>query len=377
MTAHVLLIRNPTNLSRPGFITVPAPELRGAGPRDTPFTILDEQTKTTYPTQLDRLHADDPSRDVVSVFIDNIPAHNQDTAQSDAMYLSVRLRQEPDTHSMSLVDEGPGKLLGNDRLYVYVFPPVGPFGWQGGAITSVRVRDGDRQHEMLDAMKAEFGDKDHDQEKRLQVDRVSIANPPWNDAPSTEFKLFEESWQVVGSGAGPVRAFVNLESPGFTFAYGDVEHRCHLYRVISLFRGADFVHDQIYVLGEPSSDGKRRNFAFAAHFFLKMNCGMSARITRVPQIPDWFAIGAVQPPYPGFGSASSVPCGRIDNPPLDYPNYKTEKSAFGWGLDYAREVRCIHLFKRNTEPHAVADETGRRWYDLILKPPRASAVEVE
>lgn len=372
MTVHELIVRNPTNLSRPGFVTVPADKVRD-GVDDGPVTVVDDEHKSNCRTQIDRLHQGDRSRDVVSVFIDHIPEHNQDTPESDKMYLSVKPYETSWEHEMSVTDEGDGKLLKNENLVVYIYPPVGPLGWQGGAITSVRLRQDGREYEILDPLKGEIGDKDHDPEKRLQLDRVSIANPPWSDEPATEFVLFDKSWRIAGSGAGPVRAFVNLESPEFKYQYGKSVHTCHLYRVISLFHGADFIHEQLYVLGTtpPGSKKPVDNFTFAAHFFLRMNCGMSRLITRVPQIPDWFAIGAVQEPYPGFGSASSVPCGRIDNPPLDYPNYKTEHAAFGWGLEFGREVRCIHLFKRRTAANIVADETGRRWYNVVLKPPRA------
>jgi len=261
-------------------------------------------------------------------------------------------------------------------IAAFVYLPAEPWGWQGGAITSVQYHG----TEILDAPAAERGVEGHDIEKRLQLDRVSIANPPWATTPVAERSLYREGWTFVAAGAGPVRSWVNIRSPRFMFEYGDdagrkTTYECYLYRVISAYRHADYLIEDLYVKGTPNeTPATPVRFNFAAHYFLKMHFGEERRITQVPLIPDWFTIGSEEPPRPGFGFASSAPVTRIDHPPSDYSNPEGKKAAFGWQLGYAYSVRCMHLFRRWTHVPDLENETGRAWFELIYRPLKARVV---
>jgi hypothetical protein len=119
-----------------------------------------------------------------------------------------------------------------------------------------------------------------------------------------------------------------------------------------------------------------RFVAFAPHYFLKMNFDQrpTMRINQVPDIPDWFTITTDRVPLQAYGFAATDPCNRIDNPTHDYPGKDDKHSVFGWSLGFAKKVRAVHLFKRGLPPHESTADTGRKWFDMILKAP---AVMVE
>ncbi len=347
-------------------------------------------------SQIDRVDPADPARAVVSMYIEDVPANfgvpplmfrpDYRSAQqaSGPVVLHTRREHSP-PEPIDENDPAPKEKieLKNEYIHASVHIPKGPFGWQGGAVTSVRIYN----REILDAFKAEEGWENQDREKRVQLDYVSVARPPWSKAPVERFALFDKDWRYVASGAGPVRAFVTIESPPFTVFHGpdglkesdaehngkydDVRYDCHLYRVISLYHRADYLVEEIYVRGKRRSDGAPVSLSFSTHYFLKMRVGEPPPTRRIPD-NDWFAIGSTGAPFQGYGFAATVSVGRIENPPDDYPNEKEKWSAFGWAMGYGREVRSLHLFKRGLLPHQLADETGRHWFDVIYNPMRAN-----
>jgi len=371
------------------FVTVPLGELAGVDAA-TVKRVGMWRGGDRIPAQIDRIDPEFPALDVVSMVLHNLrpggaslgletvqlsPVLESDDSQMGDEDQPLR---EATPESLTVKAKDLGVYVEHDkraemwtnRMRLHIHLPKEPTGYQGGSITSIQLDDG----EMLDPIRAEIGPRDHDPEKRLQVDRVRIANPPWYEAPWTEHLVYKEAWTCVQAGAGPVRAFVNLRSSPFTVAHDGPSFVCHLHRVISVFHDVDHIIDDLYVTGRPADNENDApvQLSFAAHYFLKMNFSVFPEITRVPQIPDWFSIGASVNPYPGYGFASSVPCGRIDNPPMDYPNIRSEHSAFSWELGFARTVQCLHMFKRKTPAGVVADETGRAWFDLIFKRARAN-----
>jgi len=366
---------SPTDLlRRTAFVTMPLADLAGDRAQSV-NSVSVSGGKHRVLAQIDRIDPDLPSRDVVSMLIDDVPGGGVKFGVPSAN-LVVSLEQggaAPADPDLGVYEEPARVEMWSNRFRLHIHLPKEPTEYQGGAITSIQLDD----REMLDPIKAEIGPHDHDPEKRLQVDRVRIANPPWSDEPWTEHLIFTEAWKCVKSGSGPVRAFANLESSPFTVDHGGVVYTCHLHRVVSIFHNVDYILDELYVTGrkDGATTGVPDQLSFAAHYFLKMNCGVFPPITRVPLIPDWFSIGATEIPFPGYGFAATVPCGRIDNPPIDYPNERSEHSAFSWDLGFAREARCVHLFKRRMPANVVADETGRAWFDLLFKSTRAKIQE--
>ena len=374
------------------FVTAPLRELAGDDAAAVKrVRILRKEDRV--PAQIDRIDPEFPAFDVVSMLLYNVEQGMKKGKPSviETIQLSpVFEYDEPPTgdedeplrkttpDSVTIEARGLGVYveyqnrveMWSNRMRLHIHLPKEPTEYQGGAITSIQLDD----REMLDPIQAEFGPHNHDPEKRLQVDRVRIANPPWSEAPWTEYLVYKEAWTCVNAGSGPVRAFANLRSSPFTVAHDGASFVCHLHRVISVFHDVDHITDDLYVTGRPS--GKENEppvqISFAAHYFLKMNYSVFPPITRVPQITGWFSIGASAHPWPGYGFAASVPCGRIDNPPGDYPSERTEHSAFSWELGFAREARCVHLFKRETPASIVSDETGRAWFDLFFKPAQAN-----
>jgi hypothetical protein len=353
------------------FVTAPLGELAGDDAAEVKRVRI-ASGYDTIPAQVDRIDPEFPALDVVSILLRNIRPGGAKLGL-ETMELSPTFeydQAEAGGEDLGVYVEGQTRVeMWSNRMRLHIHLPKEPLGYQGGAITSIQLDD----RAILDPIRAELGPHDHDPEKRLQADRVRIANPPWSEEAWTEYVVYKEAWTCVHAASGPVRAFANLRSSPFTVMHAGTSFDCHFHRVISIFHDVDYIIDDLYVTGRPSGHPEEPpvQISFAAHFFLKMNFSVFPVITRVPQIPDWFSIGAGVHPWPGYGFASSVPCGRIDNPPIDYPNVRSEHSAFSWELGFAREVRCVHMFKRETPPGIVGDETGRAWFDLIFKPARA------
>jgi hypothetical protein len=243
--------------------------------------------------------------------------------------------------------------------------------WQRGAFTSIRHCD----LEMLDAFQAQKGGEAHDPEKRLQIDRLLLPNPPWMKTGAQEVVLFQQPWTYVCQSAGkepPVRMFITIRSSEFKYDIGPASYRCNLYRVISVYKHADVIVEDLYVRGRAGA-GETVDLDFSPHYFMKMRLAVGraswpVRLQFLPQITDWFALGSHDWPYAGYGFASDAPYRRVENPPPDHPD-PSERNAFGWSLDRAKSFRCLHLFKQWGRPaEEVAHETGRRWYDFIYAP---------
>ena len=375
-----IAIKNPTNEPRNTFVSIPW--LRVAKDETPP----DAEVVVTYnerrlrKVQVDRITTD-PKRDdkrlwELLVHVDYMQPGGFQTAMP--VYLDVSIgtgKAAPHVSQLPRVEVANNRksvtLIG-ERLVAFLVLPAGPaqYDYYGGAFTSIRLTG----REILDAFGAEeHPSLGHDAEKRLQLDSVSLPNDPLADEPSTSFSLFNRDWKYISSGDGPARAWVAIESPPIIYPNeSKPTFEAYLYRVISLFTGADYLVEDVFVVGAPVGNrNARRQISFAPHFFLKMNFDTppTMTITRVPHIPDWFTIATHRPPQQSYGFAATVPSGRIDNPPRDYPREK-KHSVFGWELGFSnRKIRCMHLFQRRIPPNTAADETGRLWFNLIYKPP--------
>jgi|GEM_PF-3978437 len=393
----LVTVRNPTNFPRHGFVSIPWLPLTKNEISPESHVRVEYNGRPLARVQIDKIRiASDPKNDDASfwelcVFVDYMERGGY--VEGNPIFLDVLFSEPgaPPPASMPAstpVPPPPKKLpcvtvtsdgveLEGERIFAYLRLPAGippDDNYQGGAFTSIRLN----HREILDAFKAEEHPwLEHDPEKRLQLDRVLLPNDPLSEKPLTIVKLYDRDWEYVSSGEGPARAWVVVKSP--VVEYGSF--RANLFRVISLYADADYLIEDIFVRttsenGEPQPEGR---VCFAPHFFLKMNFDLSPlmTITRVPQIPDWFSIATHRFPNQAYGFAANVAAGRIDNPPRDYPR-PNKHSSFGWECGFtADRVRCMHLFARRIPPNYAADETGRKWFDLIYKPPEVSEVWTE
>ncbi len=146
---------------------------------------------------------------------------------------------------------------------------------------------------------------------------------------------------------------------------------CELYRVISLYAGADYLIEELFVKAKPKGEedriiGEKQvvNLYFAARYFAYMNMGQTEDIQQVFPLPDWFAVGSTVHPYPAYGLATDV---HIDT--LTHP-LEGNKSRFSWQLLPGKSAKCLHLFMRDQLEEFDA-RVGNLWYELFYQPLKA------
>jgi len=377
MPQYEVAIRNSRRLdSEPYFAiaTMPLSAFSGAGNERTIEVIKVELLSDPFAGQMtwqvDRVDPENPALDVLTLHFLYMQPGGLKGSQVGARVRVITAPASWQTPNKTLQQTTRDWFLHGD--YVKAFLDLAsPLGWQRGAFTSIRHFD----LEMLDAFQAQMGGEGHDPEKRLQLDSVWLPNPPWMKTGAQEVVLFHQPWTYVCESADkepPVRMFLTIRSPEFKYDVGRESYCCNLYRVISVYKHADVIVEDLYLRGR-GGDGETVDLDFMPHYFLKMRLAVNknswpVRLQFLPLITDWFALGSYDWPYAGYGFASGSAYRRIENPPPNHPN-PLERNAFGWSLDRAKSFRCVHLFKQWGRPvDEVAHETGRRWYDLIYAP---------
>jgi hypothetical protein len=404
---YKLNLFNPSPYSRAGFFNVPWHEIEAATGIKENQLILRDKTGAPLTFQIDDVAPDDPSRKtLVFAVTQPLAAGTEDYSKCSGFATLERKTPEyqssgeapsidPSLDAQQFIENGTihGVQLKNSRMTIWLNLIPEPFGdgrdWFSGAASSI-VLDGE---EILDAFQALHGWKGHDPEKRaLQLNRVMLSRPAWEETLSDNIALFNKPYRFVSkSTTSRVRASVTIAQP-FSYKYrdltnsSDIELKCELYRIISLYAQSDFIIEELYIQGSLDNGGKPIIFplTFAAHYFLYMNMGYNPAIYSFPDIPDWFAIGFPwgQPigfpwnpefvipsrePHPGFGFATDVHAGTVEYPHPDFPDAPTRNRTFSWWLHPAKAAKCLHLFMRG-HPAGFDARIGHYWYEFIYKP---------
>jgi hypothetical protein len=167
---------------------------------------------------------------------------------------------------------------------------------------------------------------------------------------------------------------------------------CRLYRVISLYRDADYLIEDLFVKGFPGKDADPDNYInleFTAHYFSYMRF-LKIHVSRFENVPDWFAALHPQRRFNGYGFATDVHTRAVVTPHPYFPDPQRKPYTISWQLFPCRAARCLHLFARfhpndevllpgeslfaaeqrkNQEAiRYFEDQTGRAWYEHIYKP---------
>jgi hypothetical protein len=390
MMRFKLAVFNPSDYPRAGHVTArwqPIGKETGIDPKE--ITLLDESDRP-LPFQIDRVDKSDPSRDTFSFSLpEAIPRGAEDYSIPSAyLHLTEGSPAAPQAAKVGICvrssETGEERVeLWNEILFVCLSlsPSPGPGAgrWYAGSADSVRLNG----KETLDVWVLDW--VGHDPEKRcMQVDKLRLWSPAREDAPLQEASLFDHPYQLVSQCVGPVRAAVTIASSPFHYQHSDPSTRrpgqleYKLYRIISLYAGADYVLEELYVKAnrpgkprEQGGDAKAIDLCFSAHYFAYMDMGFEPAIYRFEQIPDWFAVGAPHghalEPHPGYGFATDVHVASFAHPHPGYPNGQRAYRTFSWELPPCRSAKCLHLFMRG-QPAGFDSMTGRAWYEHIFKP---------
>lgn len=387
---NLLTVFNPSNYGRSGYVTVPwqaiAPQLQ-IPPAEIVLSDLRDLSGTPIKAQIDRVDPEDPSRDVLLFHLPQpIPAGSQDDVFASA-FIRIDKGQPLPTQlgepSLEVVYGSDGRERGvrfvNNRLIVWFnlipAPEDNGRNWFSGSATSVQL---DHQ-EILDPFPAAKGEwLGQEPEKRcMQVSAIQLPGTPHPKSPYYQVSLYNHTYRLVAQSSGPVRASITIASEPFDYMgvdpqTGQNRHLvCELYRVISLYTGADYLIEELFVKGKPKNPDDRIADApevvylpFGVHYFAHMNLGQTQDIEQVFPVPDWFAVGSTAPPYAAYGLATNLHIEAIAHP------HEGNLNCFSWQLLPGTSVQCLHLFMRD-QPEGFDAKVGHYWYELIYDPLRA------
>ncbi|HYC91125.1 MAG TPA: hypothetical protein VEO54_18040 [Thermoanaerobaculia bacterium] len=399
MTQSVdLLLRNPSEYPRAGLVVrqwKPVAKALGVrGARSATVARLLDPTNPKGATvdlaaQVDRLVPHDRSHDQLVFKLDSpIPGGDEHyravsgkvrvtAAQSNAQPYGATVQRYPT--GVKLINQHLEVWL-NTSATKYAHQPQDQF--YGGAVTSVILQKAsfppftDRL-ECVDAIESRAGFWPHPEARAMQIDRIHLVRPPWDERRSVDFFPFREPWTLVSDSTGPVRAVATIMSAPFELrckeAGGKSDHvfECNVYRTLSLYDDVDWIGDEIWVNARDIDTGKTQRLWFTARFFMMVQFTQDPELFKYPDHPGWFSLTPPDKPSSdprlGYAFATDAQSGAIWSPPLDYHDEMTKPRAFSWELGTSRTVHCVHKFRCMTNALEMGHEAGWLWYDLVFK----------
>ncbi|BAY98931.1 hypothetical protein NIES37_29090 [Tolypothrix tenuis PCC 7101] len=383
---NLLTVFNPSNYWRSGNFTIPWQAIAQKfqiSPAELVLSDLRDLTHQPLKAQIDRIDPEDPSRDTLVFHLSQpIPPGTEDYVLASTFIRLDRGKPIPPGVGepyLEVVYGSDGRERGvrfvNNRLIIWFnfipAPEDNQRNWFSGSASSVQL---DRQ-EILDPFRAAMGEwLGQDPEKRcMQVSKLHLPGIASPKSPNYQVSLFNHSYRLVSQSSGPVRATITIASEPFDYmgtdpVTGQNRHLvCELYRVISLYAGADYLIEELFIKGKPKAQEDRIegaeivNLDFGVEYFAHMNLGQTQDIEQVFPVPDWFAVGSTTDPYAAYGLATSLHIEAIAHP------YEENTSRFSWQLLPGKSVKCLHLFMRG-QPQGFDAQVGHAWYELIYRP---------
>lgn len=379
---NLLTVSNPSDYWRLGHVTLPWQALEqefNIPPEEMILRDLRYPSDDPLTIQIDDFDRKDPSRKTLSFFLNRvIPPGTEDYSTASTFIRAERgspNAKEIDQPCLVVVPGADGRERGvklvNNRLAIWLnlvpAPEDDQRNWYAGSATSVLL-DG---KEILDSFR-EILWLEHDPEKRcMQIDLLQLPGLDGDPSFGQSVCLFNQPWRLMFQNSGPVRAVVTIASSPFDYG----ERVCQLYRTISLYTGADYVIEELFIkgssrIGQETNQGSQetKNLEFKARYFAHMDMGLDAKIHRF-FVPDWFAVGSDWPPHPGYGFATDVHAGPVASFYSDQylPDPPDKSKRFCWELLPGNSAKCLHLFMRG-QKGGFDSRIGKAWYEHIYKP---------
>jgi hypothetical protein len=387
---NLLAVFNSSNYWRSGHVTIPWATITqefGIKAAELVISDLRDLSHRPIPAQIDRIDPEDPARDTLVFSLPKpIPPASEDEMLASAFVRVDRgkpISQKLGESYLEVVYGSDGRERGvrlvNSRLIVWFnlipAPEDNGRNWFSGSASSVQL---DHQ-EILDPFRAAKGQwLGQDPEKRcLQVSEIQLPGFTYPKSPYYQVPLYNHAYRLVSQSSGPVRASITIASEPFDYMGADPvtgKNRhliCELYRVISLYVGADYLVEELFVKGKPKNEEDKVidgtevvNLPFGLHYFAHMNLGQTQDIEQVFPIPDWFAVGSTSYPYAAYGLATNLHIESAAHP------YEGDRSCFSWQLLPGKSAKCVHMFMRG-QLDGFDATVGHTWYELIYQPLRA------
>jgi hypothetical protein len=388
-----LRVFNPSDYCRNGPVTTPWQPIEKSMELSSGRLAVYDESGTRLRMQIDRA----AGRDELSFLLESSIPSRDEHYQLPAAFVDFREEDSPNPFPSQpepvVLDNG--FKLRNERLEIWfnLVPTVPEYGpgldWFAGCATSVQL-DG---REVLD----DNWWLEHDREKRvLQVDKLILPRPAWSTEAVQEVPLFRTPFQVVATSAGPVRSTVAIVSDPFAYDYADLATRqsrrlaCRFHRVLSLYAGADYLVEEMWLEAHTEEGGEPIPLQFQASYFHYTNWSGGLVISRFENVPDWFAVTSRARRFFGYGFATDVHAYSPVSPAPNFPNPEKAGNSLSWSLHPCKRARCLHAFlqfqpddsslpdgmtlleaehaKALSAIRANESRAGHDWYETIYKP---------
>lgn len=337
--------------------------------------MLQDSICRYVPAQVFQVDRDDPSHDFLIVSLSDT-APNPEEVSKVIRALRVKERelgiQNRGFPRLEVVlgpnNQTRGVKLASDQLSVWfnLIPAPGDhekdWNWYAGSATSVLLNN----QEMLEyftndtvSTTSQVYWMRHDPQKRcMQVDKIRV----WDKIHNTwskPYDFFDQPFDLISHSIGSLGVSITIASTPFNYGKGE---QYRLYRIISLFKNADYFQEQLFVRKtniKPGATAKDDYLEFKAHYFTFMD--LSFRPVQIPiLIPDLmehpslrqgFAMVSSMPPYPAYGFMCNTEH-KVTYPCEDFPEWPNKYKTFSWELSGCKSVECIHRlgFADNTLP---------------------------
>jgi hypothetical protein len=407
--SHKLLVFNPSPYFRKGYVAIPWQEVYNRTLINEDELALYQDYNVSLPFQIDDLDPSDPSRKVLIFALSKEapPAPNDNFPSSVPVFIDKHRSKiledtEINLDVISDANQVRGLKFINSRLELYfnLTPNLNEQRqtWYAGSATSVLLDN----KEIISAF---YEGMFHNDEKRcMQLDFIDTFRPPWEGQLQQKESFIDKPYHLVSKSVGPIRASVTIASQPFDYSYLDplTGQVCamhgKLYRIISLYAGANYLTENLFVKGLPYRDRGQKSHIylhFIPHYFSYLDY-FQLEISSFESAPNWFAAYNSVRPFRGYGFATDRHIDSILNPHPDYPEVGTEFNSFSWKLLPSREANCLHLFmdfrpvenvehgesflesehrKQIEAKHYFESQVGHAWYELIHKPLWAEIVD--
>jgi hypothetical protein len=409
MDSHLpsLLVFNPSNYPRGGWVTVPwGPIAKTTGfGQDDLLLYQDANTPLFY--QVDQIDPADPSRDTLSFFLSKPIEPGDEHYQKPTGRVFIKGQQSSHQERRRGPEQKRDYELSNRQLDVRLhLSPESEDNkgyWYAGSARSVRleklreVEDGQpvgERKEFLDYFNDFY--LAHDPEKRcMQLESIRLSQLDPRSGSYQHIYLHNQTYRLVSECSGPVRKSVTIASKPFYFNYSPaatfdaIPLRCELYRVFSLYEDREYVLEELFIKATPPDNFTRKadfNLFFEARYFTYMNLGQP-HLCLCENVPDWFAMGDLDSSLV-YGFACDAHVSRIAHPDPAFPDTDKQESSFSWNLHPCKAATCLHLFSQyeptdfpsgsdtlgnfaelsNQTIQWFKSQSGHAWYEIVYKP---------
>ncbi len=405
-----ILIFNPSNYSRGGYVSLPWHEIHlatGYEPEDiTLYQHPDNPKNPGDPLffQVDQIDPADPSLDTLAFFLARPidPSPEKSMIPSSTIYIANTGNKVKSKKPRTPPKQEKKVEISNDQLVMRLnLSPESENGtgfWYSGSATSVRFAKL-KWVEFLDYNTAFFSPAEgHDPEKRCaQLESIQLSHPSATPEPYLKVNLFNQPYRLVSECDGHVRKCVTIASTPFFYNYWiksksqSIPLKCELYRIFSLYKGRDYIIEELFIKAKPVKKQvgvKPTELYFTARYFTYMDMG-AEHISRDDNVPDWFTIVNLDSPYYGYGFATDAHTTPVLHPHPEYADVENKKKTFSWKLDPSKGGRCLHLFSKyqptnipgpgqtdleyldqqsNEAKRWFEKQAGHAWYEVLYAP---------